>query len=491
VGGTFNNHAIGVLYTFAEQKWGIFNQDYADMPVGAAFNVLIPATSANVFVHEATPPNIVGNHTFIDHPLTNNNPNATVLVTQNWLDQDPVITARNNHPTGVYYSNSAQQWAVFNQDRADMRNFVHFNVLVLATGADVFLHTATDDNSTGSRTYIDHPLTNNNPNAILFVTSNWNPGGGISGAYNNHTVGVRYLSGSQKWAIFNQDDGDMPVDAAFNVLVPTTDQAVFVHTATDDNSAGSRTYINHTLANENPNAIIFVTQNWNPGGAGIGVYNDHPIGVYYFSGAQKWGIFNQDAADMPPGAAFNVLIPSVDTSVFVLANTGGNSTSINNPLANNNYANLFITQNLNPSGSGYTYNNHTIGVKYSYPSLRWSIFNQDESDVPEDAAFNVLIPPPGTNVFVHTATNPAVNYPYINHLLTNNNPNATVLITQNLNPGGVGDGVYNNQSIGVFYSTSMQKWAIFNQDTTANMPLDAAFNVLVVFNKIYLPIILR
>ncbi|MBU1877357.1 MAG: hypothetical protein KJ734_00240, partial [Chloroflexi bacterium] len=40
-----------------------------------------------------------------------------------------------------------------------------------------FVHTTTAANTSGNYTYIDHPLTNNNPNAIVLVTQNWNPGG--------------------------------------------------------------------------------------------------------------------------------------------------------------------------------------------------------------------------------------------------------------------------------------------------------------------------
>ena len=52
---------------------------------------------------------------------------------------------------------------------------------------------------------------------------------------------------------------------------------------------------------------MFATQNWNPGG-GSGTYNDYPIGVWY-SGTQKWSIFNQDTtSSMPVGADFNILV---------------------------------------------------------------------------------------------------------------------------------------------------------------------------------------
>ena len=86
--------------------------------------------------------------------------------------------------------------------------------------------------------------------------------------------------------------------------------ARFVHTATADNTVGTTTYIDHYLANENPNAIVFVTQNRNPGGVGD-TSNSHPIGVSYDGTLQKWGIINEDLENMPDGAAFNVLIPPV------------------------------------------------------------------------------------------------------------------------------------------------------------------------------------
>jgi hypothetical protein len=72
----------------------------------------------------------------------------------------------------------------------------------------------------------------------------------------------------------------------------------FVHTATAANITGNWTYIDHPLTNENPNAIVLATQNWNPGGA-VGTYNNHPIGVWYASGAKKWAVFNQDLAAIP------------------------------------------------------------------------------------------------------------------------------------------------------------------------------------------------
>jgi hypothetical protein len=81
----------------------------------------------------------------------------------------------------------------------------------------------------------------------------------------------------------------------------------FVHRATPENISANSTYLDNPLTNDNPNVILYVTQNFNPGGEG-GTYNAHPIGVWYDPSAQRWAIFNQDREAMPGGAAFNVAV---------------------------------------------------------------------------------------------------------------------------------------------------------------------------------------
>jgi hypothetical protein len=177
-----------------------------------------------------------------------------------------------------------------------------FNLLIPNPDTSVFVHKATITNTAGAHTILDYPLTNGKPNALVFVTSNWNPGD-VGGIYDNHPIGVYYFSG--KWRILNQDVVTMPVTAAFNVFVPPAGAGVFVHTATAGNSSGNSTLINNIATNGRPSALLIVTPNWNPGGVG-GTFDNHPIGVWYSGG--KWRIFNQDLASMPVNAAFNVYV---------------------------------------------------------------------------------------------------------------------------------------------------------------------------------------
>jgi len=494
VGGTYDNHPIGVWYNGS--KWAIFNQDgVTAIPVGAAFNVIIPTAGAGVFVHTATVGNRAGDYTMITNSLTDGNPNAIVAVTPNWNPGGGGSGTYNNHPTGVFYDGS--KWAIFNQDGTTAIPVnASFNVSVLTAGAGVFIHTATVGNNAGDYTKIDNPLTNNHPNAIVFVTPNWDPGGGVSGTYNNHPIGVFYGATAGQWTIFNQDLAPIPLGAAFNVLVLVPASDIFVHTATAGNSVGAYTNIDNRLTNFHPNAVVFTTPNWNPGGVG-GMYNNHNIGVYY-DGIQ-WTIFNQDNVTMPANAAFNVLVPNPDTSVFVhkatAANSAGDYTTIDYPLTNGKpNAIILVTLNYDPGGTCVcAVNDHPIGVYYDGGNSKWAIFNQDHAAIPVGATFNVFVPTagPGVGVFVHTATGGSGNQTYINNPMTNGNPNAIVVVTPNWNPGGIG-GVYANFPIGVYYNNTARKWAIFNQNgISSSMPANAAFNVYVVGSKLYLPLVIR
>ncbi|MFN8506799.1 MAG: hypothetical protein U0547_04450 [Dehalococcoidia bacterium] len=74
-----------------------------------------------------------------------------------------------------------------------------------------FEWTATAASITGHVTVIDHPLLNNNPNAIVIFSQLW------EGVYNDHPTAIYYNSG--RWKIFNEDFAAMPNNAKFNILV--------------------------------------------------------------------------------------------------------------------------------------------------------------------------------------------------------------------------------------------------------------------------------
>ena len=119
---------------------------------------------------------------------------------------------------------------------------------------------------------------------------------GVSGVSTTGT-GVWGSSASGNGGYFSSTSGDALVVSG-KIKVSGTAPAAFIYTATAP--AFQSTIIDNPATNNNPTAILIVTQHWE------GTYNPHPIGVFYASG--KWRIFNEDIAEMPLNAKFNVLV---------------------------------------------------------------------------------------------------------------------------------------------------------------------------------------
>ena len=90
-----------------------------------------------------------------------------------------------------------------------------------------------------------------------------------------------------------------------------TSAPVFIHQATASNITcgfSQCTLINHPLTNGDPDAILIVTQNFNPDTISGTVNNPHPVGAQYLSTPSKWVIYNVDLVAMTDGAVFNVMV---------------------------------------------------------------------------------------------------------------------------------------------------------------------------------------
>ncbi len=273
-------------------------------PVESAEN-----TVGTAFVHSATPNNTSGHITIIDHFATNDNPDALLLITANY-NPGGVGGTYNDHVTGVDYEGG--RWRIFNEDLAAMPINASFNVLVLAGNQTAYTHIHDSGNAGYDETYLDHPLINGNPDALLFTTQNWSP----HDVYNNRINAVSYDTQSAQWVVNNYafEFDPMNENAAFNLLIADEDEA-FTHVATAANSSGNVTTIDHPDLNGNPHAHAFVTMDWNYSGCCNS--NLHNIGVYY--AANRWRIYNQDLAAMPAGATFNVLVPKQGAQIAGLA----------------------------------------------------------------------------------------------------------------------------------------------------------------------------
>lgn len=253
---------------------------------------------------------------------------------------------------------------------------------------------------------------------------------------------------------------------------------VFIHQSTAANINGNTTRIDTSPSPLDADSQLLITSNWNPGGVG-GVYHNHPVGVMHNPTKTEWFIFNRDGAPMTAGVSFNVLVLSAVPQTYQWANEGNtfnNYFIIDHALLNNqaNAVALYTVIYANPPQSfKFTYPTQSLGLWYDTSRARWSVYTEDQTALQQYATFNVA----ATAGFVHTtaAGNLNGNYTYLNSPLTNNRPSAVVMVAHNWNPGGSG-GTYHNHELGVFYDTSAQKWAIFNQDL-APMGAGLSFNV--------------
>jgi hypothetical protein len=127
-----------------------------------------PFGGGAAFVHQATAENTVGDGTYLNAPLVNVNPDVVPTVTQNWSpggEGGP----HNDQPIGVRYDADLRQWLIFNEDGARMPEGADFNVTVFPLGEPAFVQRATPENILDNWTYVDDPLVNGDPDAIIFA----------------------------------------------------------------------------------------------------------------------------------------------------------------------------------------------------------------------------------------------------------------------------------------------------------------------------------
>jgi len=207
---------IGIVY--GGGRWSIFNEDLStNIPAGASFNVLVVQhANADVFVQTATASNTAGDSTSINSTATNGKPKAFLQVTQRSSGGNQSVY--NNRAVGVTFANNKA--AIFNEDTSPMSVGAEFNVMVGASksnGGRLFLQQTVF--GSGSDSIISSPLTNGNPNAVIFDTANFDAPY-IGGVFDTAPSGVTYLSSpTDKWAVSHQDGSNMGNGPAFNLLI--------------------------------------------------------------------------------------------------------------------------------------------------------------------------------------------------------------------------------------------------------------------------------
>ncbi len=206
------------------------------------------------------------------------------------------------HPLGVWFDSFSQQWTIFNEDLTSIPLGTSFIVTNFCTNQGTTTFTATASNVSGDMMLIDNPLTNGNPNAVVYATQDW------TGTYNAREIGVYYNASAAKWAIYNLDLSPMPVGASFEALLASSSTSTLTISASASNTvAGYMVYINDARFNNHPYMEPLLAQLY-PNTlcikGGCPVINNHPVGVWYDSSAGRWVIYNVDRANIPDGATF-------------------------------------------------------------------------------------------------------------------------------------------------------------------------------------------
>ena len=80
----------------------------------------------------------------------------------------------------------------------------------------VFQHTTTAGNTTGHVTTLDHPLLNDAPNAMVFISRIFVAGTTVN---DPHEKSVWFDTAIGRWRVFHDDNVAMPLNLRFNVLV--------------------------------------------------------------------------------------------------------------------------------------------------------------------------------------------------------------------------------------------------------------------------------
>lgn len=287
----------------------------------------IPYLGQQIFAHYATEENTTGAVTVLDHNEINSDRNKVVLVTMAY-DQSQLSYAPqyNAHNISVQYNPVIQRYVIFNADGAPIVPGMRFNVLVgndTETTRKLTVNQRSAFTDFGFQledTYFNFP----NANEAIFLTHNHTPLAGEHNYFNGNLLTEWRPAGSaiqRPWVASRSDSLRMEAGTTFNVLQVSSgkDNAVVTHVSSDWSNVELNTLvIDHPELNGRPEAILFAQQRFAPAANGITAQvNDHPVGVWYNHGLQKWTVFNQDLAAMPLGVGYDIagFLPIVSTTV--------------------------------------------------------------------------------------------------------------------------------------------------------------------------------
>src|SRR5690606_12422869 len=163
VTGVDNPHPTGLYYSAASSRWGIFNEDQIEMPVGTQFNVYI-ADDSDVITHVADASNSGANWTTLGAFAP-----SDYLFQNTYFNPNSVY---NSHVYGNYYNSS--QRLLYAEDLNAIPIGAGFRVMKgsneSATRVGILSSAA---NISGYGLELDIPQLNDNPDAVFLYSHYW------------------------------------------------------------------------------------------------------------------------------------------------------------------------------------------------------------------------------------------------------------------------------------------------------------------------------
>lgn len=283
-----------------------------------------------------------------------------------------------------------------------MKTFIYLTIFFWASISfaqnEFIVHTATASNISSAASFIDHPALNGNPSARIIAVHNWNPPGS-TGVYNQSPTGAYYEAGTQnKWAVFNENGINMTEGTSYNIYIANDAAITHTHNGSAVHSDPVYSIVDHPVLNGNPDAIAVMTTYWNP----FGVWNNANYGFWYDDVNGEWIIYSEELNPVPANAGFFVAAKNAGVASLRHQATAGNTslnwTNIDHPLLNNNPDAIFVFSH-NWGSSGQTSNiilNKTLGAWYT--GSNWAIYTEDQSSMPVNTTFDLLIYDPSLSI---------------------------------------------------------------------------------------------
>ena len=210
--GTENPNPTGIWYNSSNSRWAVYNENSLPMPVGIKFNMYIPDDSP-VQVHIADASNTAGHQSTLTGYAE-----ATYLFLNTYYNPNFIY---NPHNYGTWFNGVNR--IIYEESINPITSGAAFFVMEGYGDSATFISlTSNSSNINNGVVTIDHPLLNENPDAVFLYSHYWGYPVGGNSTYLPYLTEVYYSTTVNKWRIYAYGATDFPENVWIDILVPDT-----------------------------------------------------------------------------------------------------------------------------------------------------------------------------------------------------------------------------------------------------------------------------